>query len=507
MNTPKQHRDWIFGIRGRVAGAALALAIVLVPAIVAITSAQAQTYTYSVLHSFGPLYGEDGLGPWGGLAWDAQGDLYGTTRDGGAYGAGTVFMLNTTGKETVLYSFTGGGDGAWPKGGVVLDAQDNLYSTTQLGGAYGAGTVFMLNTSGQETVLYSFTGGSDGAYPWAGLVMDAEGNLYGTTVNGGAYGNGTVFKVDMSGNETVLYSFGNSPDGASPYAGLAWDAQSNLNGTTTDGGAYGNGTVFKVDMSGNETVLYSFTGKGDGGQGFGAGSVVLDAQGNLYGTTEYGGAYNYGTVFMLDTTGKETVLHSFTDEGNGKGEGAYPYGGVVLDAQGDLYGTTFGKGFGTVFKLDTSGNETTLHVFSTYKGGYQPHAGVVLGAQGNLYGTTACGGAYGPGPYGTVFRLLSAAAATTTTLTSAPNPSTYGETVTFTAVVSAGAATDGETVTFIGKRKTVLGTGTLSGGSAIFTTSTLPVGTTAVTAVYGGDIHFGGSTSNKVKQVVKKAGE
>ncbi len=228
----------------------------------------------------------------------------------------------------------------------------------------------------------------------------------------------------------------------------------------------------------------------------------MDAQGNLYGTTYYSGAYGNGTVFKVDTTGRETVLYSFANNP----DGANPYAGVVLDAKGNLYGTTFRGGaysdWGTVFKVDATGSETVLHSFADGLDGGHPYAGVVLDSQGSLYGTTYMGGA---SIYGTVFALLKSAAATTTTLTSAPNPSTYAEAVTFTAVVSggAGAPPDGETVTFM-NLKTVLGTGTLSGGSASFTTSTLPVGTHPVKAVYAGDIHCFGSTSNAVKQVVKK---
>jgi len=387
----------------------------------------------------------------------------------------------------------------------VLDAQGNLYGTTSKGGAYNYGTVFKLDTSANEAVLYSFTGtAGDGVYPYAGLVLDAQGNLYGTTYEGGATGNGTVFKLDTSANEAVLYSFtGTAGDGVYPYAGLVLDAQGNLYGTTVLGGAGGVGTVFKLDTSGKETVLYSFTML-DGAVPYAG--LVLDTQGNLYGTT-YGGGnrackYPCGTVFKLDTTGKETVLYSFTGTG---GDGAYPEAGLVLDAQGNLYGTTLYGGSGrcrgqlhcgTVFKLDTSGNESALYGFSGKDGAY-PWAGLVMDAQGNLYGTTSQGGAYN---YGTVFKLQPG---TTTTLTSSPNPSTYGEVATFTAVVTP-PPPNGETVSFM-KGTTVLGTGSLSRGSATFTTSTLTAGTRMVKAVYGGDSYLLGSKSKALNQVVEKA--
>ncbi len=514
MNGATQRESWILGIR-RVVGAALTLAIVLVSA-VATRSAQAQAYTYSVLDTF---TGADGKGPTGSLVLDAQGNLYGAAFEGGAYGAGTVFKVDTTGAVTVLYSFTGtGGDGVTPIG-VVLDAQGNLYGSTSGGGAFGNGTVFKVDTTGAETVLYSFTGaGGDGADPSGGLVLDAEGSLYGTTNFGGAYYLGTVFKVDASGHETVLYSFTYGVDGRYPDS-VVLDAQGNIYGTTFRGGTDNNGTVFKVDASGHETVLHSFGKRPDGA--LPSGGLVLDAQGNLYGTTGGGGEIycgqgydGCGTVFKMDTSGNETLLYSFS---YCCGVGKFPRGGVVLDAQGNLYGTTLNGGFydkGTVFMLDTNGYESVLHSFSGRNGdGQWPYAGVALDAQGNLYGTTTLGGPmygpcfiYGNEPgCGTIFDLLSPAAATTTTLTSAPNPSAPGQAVTFTAVVSGGAGVphDGETVAFV-NNKTVIGTGALSGGSATFTTSTLANGTATVTAVYGGDVLFARSTSNTVTQVVSK---
>jgi uncharacterized repeat protein (TIGR03803 family) len=220
--------------------------------------------------------------------------------------------------------------------------------------------VFKLDTSGNETVLYSFTNsGGDGGYPAAGLVMDKAGNLYGTTLRGGTYDYGTVFELDASGNETVLHSFTNSAgDGALPHAGLLIDKKGNLYGTTEAGGTYGHGTVFEMDSSGNETVLYSFTKSGGDG-GSPAAGLVMDKAGNLYGTTSFGGlTSNSGTVFKLDTSGNETVLHSFT---NGD-DGAIPLADLIIDKKGNLYGITIfggayrysdpaGVGFGTVFKL------------------------------------------------------------------------------------------------------------------------------------------------------------
>jgi uncharacterized repeat protein (TIGR03803 family) len=391
----------------------LVLAITIVAAVLATGSAQAQAYNETVLYSF--KGGTDGALPFAGLVQDAQGNLYGTTINGGSEGVGTVFMVDTAGKETVLHSFTGtGGDGAGPRGGLVRDTQGNLYGTTYQGGDLacsaptGCGTVFKLDTTGKETVLHSFTNDPDGAYPEAGLVQDMQGNLYGTTLQGGSEGAGTVFKLDTTGKETVLYSFGSAGgDGTFLQAGLLLDSQGTLYGTTYTGGTHGDGTVFKVDKTGKETVLYSFTGMGGDGETPYYAGVVRDAPGNLYGTTVYGGASVFGTVFKVDSTGKETVLYSFT---GGTKDGAYPEAGLVLDTQGNLYGTTISGGAagnGTVFKLDTSGKETVLYSFTGTKGdGAAPQAGLVLDMQDNLYGTTTSGGASGEG---TVFKLASAA--------------------------------------------------------------------------------------------------
>jgi uncharacterized repeat protein (TIGR03803 family) len=331
----------------------LALAIILVLAAVA-RPAQGQTLT--VLYAF--KGGADGASPAASVMRDAAGNLYGTTDSGGTSSNGTVFKVDSAGRETVLYSFTGGADGGFPAAGVIEDAAGNLYGTTINGGAFNNGTVFKLSSNGEETVLYSFTGGSDGGGPSAGVIRDAAGNLYGTTVNGGsslfcAKGCGTVFKLDTTGKETVLYSFTGKADGAFPTGRLTRDAAFNMYSTTQNGGANNNGTVFKLDPRGKETVLYSFPG---GAQVIPLGGVIRDAAGNLYGVTELGGAFGDGTVFKLDTTGKETVLHSFT----AKADGAFPIGGVIQDAAGNLYGTTssYGNvscdppfGCGTVFKI------------------------------------------------------------------------------------------------------------------------------------------------------------
>ena len=236
---------------------------------------------------------------------------------------------------TTLYSFTGG-DGANPAAGLMADPAGNLYGTTLNGGASAEGTVFQLDPSGNLTVLYSFTGG-DGSHPRADLIADAAGSLYGTTINGGAQDAGTVFQLTPSRTLNVLHSFTGASDGALPFAGLIADAAGNLYGTTEGGD--GPGTVFQLTPSGTLNVLYRFTGR-DGAVPHGG--LILDAAANLYGTTHNGGTSGYGTVFQLTPSGALNVLHSFT----GCSDGAYPEAGLIADAAGNLYGATWGGGAG-----------------------------------------------------------------------------------------------------------------------------------------------------------------
>jgi len=318
-------------------------------------SAHAVTYEDTPLYSFCTQTNcADGSNPFAGVISDAKGNLYGTTSGGGVYGHGVVFKVNPVGKETVLYSFTGGADGADPYAGVISDGKGNLYGTTFLGGPSGAGVVFTVSPEGKETVIYSFcrqANCADGKQPPSGVISDANGNLYGTTWGGGASNEGVVFKVSPKGEETVLYSFTGGADGANPYAGVISDAKGNLYGTTSGGGASSSGVVFEVSPKGEETVLYSFctqTNCADGAHPQ-AGGLIFDAKGNLYGTTAGGGAWSSGVVFKVSPKGQETVLYSFTDGIDGAG----PLGGVIFDAKGNFYGTTSGSysGYGVVFKL------------------------------------------------------------------------------------------------------------------------------------------------------------
>ena len=312
-------------------------------------------YDFEMLYSF--TAGADGADPVAGLVRDTAGNLYGTTVVGGTSNSGVVFKLSPTGTETVLYSFSGGADGGQPVAGLVRDAAGSLYGTTRGGGssacslgAGNCGVVFKVSPTRTETVLHSFTGGADGAFPQAGLIQDLGGNLYGTTALGGAtstcnpsFGCGVVFKLTLTGTETVLHSFTGADGG--PYAlGLIQDAAGNLYGTTNEGGSSacegGCGAVFKLSPIGIGTVLHRFTGGADGFWPFAG--LIQDTAGNLYGTTLAGGAESQrcvqptcGVVFRLSPTGTETVLHTFT----GSADGGSPQAGLIQDAAGNLYGT------------------------------------------------------------------------------------------------------------------------------------------------------------------------
>ena len=387
---------------------------------VALLAGSASANNEKVLHSFSG--GTDGSYPVAAMVADPSGNLYGTTRYGGANGQGTVFELsNSNGvwNETILYSFAGGNDGASPAASVVFDTAGNLYGTTRLGGPDGAGTVFKLariNGGWQESVLYSFTGGNDGGSPQAALTIVGNA-LVGTTAQGGVSANGTVFglrQVNGQWRQEVLHSFaGGSSDGAYPYSTLILDKAGNIYGTTGSGGPNQAGSVFELSLSGGtwkEKVLYFFTGNLDGGS-VNAG-VIFDKAGNLYGMTTSGGKYNSGTVFELTSSNgswNESVLYNFT----GGNDGGFPADAPVMDNNGSLFGTTFNgglDGYGTVFQLSPSAGawtETVLYSFTGGNDGAFPQASALLTKTG-LVSTATEGGTNFTGVVFSATRLLAA---------------------------------------------------------------------------------------------------
>jgi uncharacterized repeat protein (TIGR03803 family) len=433
----------------RSIGFAVLLAIFAVTTLM--TAAPATAQTEKALYSFN--YTDSYKGPFApaaSLIFDAKGNLYGTTDSGGTSsgpnGGGAVFELTKMcghWTEKTLHDFGSGEDGVLPSASVIFDATGNLYGTTNGGGVYNSGTIFELSRAPDggwtEKVLHSFNlDGKDGVFPYAGLVFDARGNLYGTTDSGGTYGvpnspnAGTVFELTPKAGggwtEKILHDFGSGEDGSGPQAGLIFDARGNLYGTTYRGGAYGSGTVFELSPTGDgdwtESILHNFDNTATDGA-FPSAGLILDADGNLYGTTVFGGAFTStsscqvtvgrggcGTVFELTPAAgggwTKSILHSFEA---GASDGYLPFAGLIFDAAGNLYGTTAGGGGvrgGTVFKLTPAGggvwNETLLYTFSDSKpgNGVSPTASLIFDADGNLYGTTSFGGAH---DLGTVFEV------------------------------------------------------------------------------------------------------
>jgi len=406
-------QHWMFKINARTAHALLALAFALTFAVMLAQGAQAQTYT--VLYTF--TGSTDGGWPYAGVILDDSGNMYGTTETrgdvkacGAFHGCGVVYKLDTSGNETVLHTFEGNSDGRQPQwGNLFRDKAGNLWDTTVYGGIkgdIGLGVVYKLTNTGKETILHRFAGGpNDGEEPQTGLIQDKDGTFYGTTAAGGSgpYGDcGTVFKMSKSGKITILHSFVIT-DGCQPEGGLVMDASGNMYGVTTSGGSAGYGTVYKITKTGTVTTLHSFTGQPDGA--FPLGILAIDKAGNLYGTTPNGGdpkctteQQGCGIVFEIDTHGKEHILHSFL-----AAEGGLPYAGVVLDAVGNLYGSTSGfstYNWGSLFKLDKRGNFTKLHDFTGGADGGFPFAAMTLDKSGTFYGTTYLGGMSGGCDYG-----------------------------------------------------------------------------------------------------------
>ena len=473
-------------------------------ALLLLVARPAQAQTEAVLNSFSDI--PDGASPTSRLTFH-NGSLYGTTKNGGAYGNGSVFQLskaNGQWTETLLYSFCPAApsctDGQNPTYSYVTfdNTGTKMYGTTYLGGSSGNGVVFELSQSGNtwtETVLHSFADSPDGANPINGLIMDKAGNLYGTTYAGGAAGgNGTVFEMSQSGGiwtEQPLYAINSNG------SGLIMDSAGNIYGTTFS-------SAFEMVSNGtggfNLVTIFTFNPANAKTQGQNPmGTLAFDGAGNLWGTTVLGGANNFGVLYRLVKGTKgwtQNVLGSFSAH-----TGENPYAGVVFDSSGNIFGTTSSAGFyggGTVYELMKSGNTYVPRIVFSFNGedGGEPLASVIVDNSGYLYGTTVIGGTTGNG---TVFEVNPHPSLTTTALASTPNPSTFGQTVTFTATVtsSGGTPADGDIVVFepIGQAPTV-------NGVATYTYSALKVGTTKVTAVFQGDLNFVKSRSNTVNQVV-----
>ena len=426
MHSKTQLRNSTFSTTSRAATVALAIATVFALTVLLTQSAQAQTY--KVIHTF---TGPDGAEPLAGVTLDDAGNLYGTTYFGGGTNQGTVFELRRWHGNWVLNSILtfNGNNGSGPASEVVFGPDGALYGTTYAGGSADAGVVYSLKPPATacktvmcpwtETILYQFTGSDGGGPVYGNLTFDRDGNLYGTTSAGGAFGGGTVFKLTPSNGgwtESVLYSFaGGNDDGAAPWSGVILDEAGNLYGTTIYGGGsgclgVGCGIVYQLTPSGSgweEKTLYSFHEE-DGPDGSHPYSgLIFDPSGNLYGATASGGSGCSGTVFELSPAGGSwtfTLLYPFTGFCGG-GPGA----SLAMDGAGALYGTTGGVGsyrWGSVFKLTPSGGSwtyTSLHDFTHGSDGGWPISSVTWDASGNLFGTTSeggdlnCGAQYGCG--------------------------------------------------------------------------------------------------------------
>jgi uncharacterized repeat protein (TIGR03803 family) len=353
--------------------------------------------TFTRLHMF--TGGDDGAYPDGGLVQGSDGSLYGAASGGATGNYGTVFKITINGAFTLLHSFTGGNDGGAPESALVQGNDGNFYGTASRGGESGhdQGVVYQITAGGVLTRLYSFTGNADGGYPYAPLAQGNDGNFYGAVGENGIDGRGILFSIKTNGVLSILYSFPGSHDGAYPYAPLVQGRDGNFYGTTSFGGANNNGVIFRISAGGIMTNFYSFTG-GDDGVGPQAG-LVQGSDGNFYGTATAGGMSFYGTVFKITTNGVLTTLHSFT-----YGDGANP--AALLQGQdGNFYGTTASggtDGAGTVFKITINGVFTNLYSFTGGDDGANVYAGLVQGSDGVLYGTTGYGGTNN---LGTLFKI------------------------------------------------------------------------------------------------------
>jgi uncharacterized repeat protein (TIGR03803 family) len=387
----------------RAFGFSFALMVVFL--FLASLSQPAESQTYKVIYNFTGI-GTDGATPYGGPILDQAGNLYGTTNLGGRFGSGSVYELSPSGASWTyrsLHSFFGGADGAGPAFGTLAMYNGGLFGTTEGGGYFG--TAFRVGLPCKnvcaEMIMHRFGRGTDGQEPIGGVFFDKAGNFYGTTLLGGVSGNGTVYQVKPSGIEHVLYSFAGGIDAVNPAAAVTVDGHGNLYGTTSFGGAYGNGAVYKLTHSSSgwtETVLYSFQGLNDGANP--VGGVILDKAGNVYGGTFDGGANGGGIVYELSPSSgvwTMTILYSFTGGYGGL------YNKLTFDTKGNLYGILNGEsanGLGSVFKLTRSNGGwtyTDLYDFTGGSDGGLPYCQLAVDAKGNIFGTNVIGGSNNQG--------------------------------------------------------------------------------------------------------------
>ena len=361
----------------------------------------ALSQTYKVIHNF-TNQGSDGATPYGGPVLDKLGNLYGATYLGGLFGGGSVYRLSPSGSSwtyTSLYSFKNIPDGSGPGfGTLVIGADRALFGTTEGGGFFGTAYA-VCDCPKREYVIHSFGKGTDGAQPIGGLVIDPKGNLYGTTSEFGANGFGNVFELSRSGKtvkETILYSFTGGTDPINPAAGVTLDAQGNIYGTASLGGANGLGAVYELTHSASgwtETILHDFQGESDGANP--VGGVVIDKAGNIFGTTFDGGINGGGTIYQLSPSSSGwtfTTIYSLIGGYSG------PYNKLTLDGKGNIYGFTNSaglNGLGSIFKLTPGTNGwdfTDLYDFVGSEEGGLPYGSVAVDAQGNVFGTAVVGG-------------------------------------------------------------------------------------------------------------------
>lgn len=352
------------------------------------------------MYAFGG--GTEGQNPGAGLIQATNGLFYGVTERGGTNDDGTVFLMSPDGTVTTLYSFTAGNDGAVPLATLTQGSDGNLYGTTYEGGISNAGSIFQITPAGIVTTLHTFTGAADGGNPYAPLVQGTDGNFYGTaSTGGGKNGYGTIFQITPAGGFTTLHTFtSSSHSGMFPTAGLIQGTDGQFYGATSSGGTNDSGTIFKISASGDFHLLYSFSGNNDGAD---PSALTVGNDGCFYGVCGTANSGNYaGTVFRITPSGVLTTLYSF----DGTNNGGAPTAPLILGSDGKLYGTTEYGGdnsYGTVFQITTNGALTTLHSFVYWENGNESYAALVQATNGNIY-ITCEGSSFSFNP-GTISRL------------------------------------------------------------------------------------------------------